>query len=89
LDRKEVDVLDICCGTGRWIQAFNDIVLTPDVTVVPDVDFLDLCTNSLEVLRQRIPQMININAKEVINQCATKIHDMNKKYDLITNCHGF
>jgi len=70
------------------MQAFNDIILT-HATSVPSVDFLDLCTNSLEVLRQRIPHMANINGREVINQCATRIHHMNKKYDLITNCHGF
>lgn len=89
LEEKEIDVLDICCGTGRWMQAFNDIVLNTESTAMPNVDFLDLCSNSLEVLRQRIPQMHNVRGGVVINQCATKISQMHKKYDLITNCHGF
>lgn len=82
--------LDVCCGTGRWANAFSDIVCRERGVVVP-CDFLDWCQESLTVLEKRKSEMPNIKLVKADQ------HDLGRRgshtfnassYDLVVNMHG-
>ena len=50
---SEYRTLDVCCGTGRWHQAFHDLLPAPAGTHVTS-DFIDLCGESIEGLERRL-----------------------------------
>jgi SAM-dependent methyltransferase len=82
--------LDTCCGTGRWAQAFSELVLQPR-KLTATCDFFDLCEDSLGVIRNRLPGFSNIDAGEVIPGDLSKLGAAGvpaSTYDLVVNMHG-
>lgn len=81
-------VLDTCCGTGRWAQAFSELVVKD--AEVP-CDFVDLCEDSIKVLGERLEGISNLSEQ---NRFTGSICDLTalavptEFYDAITNMHG-
>jgi len=89
--------IDICCGTGRWFQAFAELVLPMlrsegSADIIGNMDFVDLCIDSLAVLEQRRSLLLPGNLSvpgEVLHEDACKLPEKQEgAYDLVTNMHG-
>jgi len=87
-------VLDACAGTGRWVQAFSEIVLKDREALKNRevlVDFIDLCSDSIAVLEKRLRGLPNITVGKCFtgNLCESgKLGVPSLGYDLIVNMHG-
>jgi hypothetical protein len=69
--RRELRYLDVCCGTGRWLQAFSENVLRPR-NILVDADLVDLCSSSLVHLEDRIPELPEIQHAKDDEQRSTR-----------------
>jgi len=85
--KKELRCLDVCSGTGRWMQTFSEMVLWPRA-VTATVDCVDLCATSLKHLESRLPQMPGISNGVTHCTSATNLESFDGRYDLVTNMHG-
>lgn len=53
-----VSMLDVCCGTGRWVQSYHDITLYGGLQkATVTYDGVDLCKESLGVLDLRLAHL--------------------------------
>jgi len=85
--KKELDCLDVCSGTGRWMQTFSELVLWPRA-ITARVDCVDLCSTSLQHLDSRLPQMPGILNGVTHCTSAANLEPFDGRYDLVTNMHG-
>lgn len=94
-----VRVLDVCSGTGRWMQAFAEMVLpeqeqlkSRDAPTACNMDSVDLCNDSLSVLKQRrsiLQEHGKIGTGKIKFADATILSpDEVAAYDIVTNMHG-
>jgi len=81
-------VLDTCAGTGRWLQAFSEmLVIDKDVSV----DLMDLCSDSLSVLGKRLDNLGNIGKNNLFEGDLCELGQVGVPaltYDVVTNMHG-
>lgn len=87
-DLQEKRVLDVCAGTGRWAQAFSELVVK-DRQV--KCDFVDLCSDSTSVLDGRRSHMPNLSGGQVFTGDICALDQLGVpalSYDVITNMHG-
>lgn len=88
--KEEFRVLDTCCGTGRWAQAFSELVLQP-LGITAACDFIDLCAQSMAVLCKRLPNMQNVRSGSLFTGDVCQLSQLGVPalaYDLIVNMHG-
>jgi 2-polyprenyl-3-methyl-5-hydroxy-6-metoxy-1,4-benzoquinol methylase len=85
--KKELSCMDVCAGTGRWMQSFSELVLEPRA-VTAKVDCVDLCATSLQHLESRLPQMPGILSGQTHNISAATLQSFDGQYDVVTNMHG-
>lgn len=81
-------VLDVCSGTGRWAQAFSEIVAKD--RHIP-CDFIDLCTDSMGVLSERLKGITNLGPSSSFNGDICELSKLGVptlSYDIVTNMHG-
>jgi len=87
----DMRVLDVCCGTGRWAQAFSEHLLTRRNVKVA-ASFTDICEDSLEVLRKRLPALAGFSVEKVVQANIGAEQDKqrlpNDAFDVVTNMHG-
>lgn len=83
-----VRVLDVCAGTGRWAQAFSELVVKDHEVLV---DFVDLCGDSIAVLGSRQETMANLGKGKLFTGDICELGKLGVpllSYDLIVNMHG-
>jgi len=89
LEKGEVRVLDACCGTGRWAQAFSERVVQGSQNV--SCDFADLCGDSLKELEYRLEAINNLSGKNVFRGDICELSHLGAaalSYDIVVNMHG-
>lgn len=86
-DKKELRLLDVCSGTGRWVQAFAELVLKPR-GLTAQVDCIDLCSDSLVHLENRFVQMPGVSNGKTHCMDAGKAASLGHSYDIASNMHG-
>jgi SAM-dependent methyltransferase len=86
-NRTQVDCVDVCAGTGRWMQAFSEMVLQPR-SMTASVNAVDLCGDSLAHCQERLSQIPEIEKGETHCMDAGALNSIGKTFDLATNMHG-
>lgn len=85
--RQQLACLDVCSGTGRWMQTFSENVLRP-LKVTASFDCVDLCSDSLAHLETRFHKIPEISTGRTHCLDAGKLESLGGKFDLATNMHG-
>jgi len=86
-DPRQLSCLDVCTGTGRWLQAFSEMVLRPR-EMTASFDCVDLCSDSLAHLETRFPQIPEVSDGRTHCMDAGKLDALGCEFDLVTNMHG-
>ncbi len=79
----EITFLDIGAGTGFWTELLADLLLAGGYRT--DVSALDVSSDALDVIRERLPHV------HAINEDLTKISEdrLINTYDLVSSCYCF
>ena len=86
-ESSSLRLLDVACGTGRWLQAFSQYIQLDEGIKNIVYDFLDPCGSSISQASQKIPPSF-VRGTQYVNtiQAANPESD---SYDLMWSMHGF
>ncbi len=80
-------LLDVACGTGRWLQAFSHYIqLDPGINDIT-YDFLDPSASSISQASQKIHPPLQRGTQHVNTVQEAKLES--NSYDLLWSMHGF
>lgn len=82
-----MQVLEVACGTGRWIQALQDYVKLPGQQNQIMYDLLDPNPDAITVAAQRLEPPFQLREKYTCTIQAAQLQPLS--YDLIWSMHGF
>jgi len=91
VEKEELRVLDACSGTGRWAQAFSEMVLKPRGIVNVTCDFADICARSMSVLNDRLLHIQNLGSGSLFTGDLCELSHLGAStlsYNVIVNMHG-
>ena len=80
-------LLDVACGTGRWLQAFRHYIQLDEGIEKIVYDFLDPCASSISQASERIHAPFGRGTQYVNTIQAAKLES--NSYDLLWSMHGF
>lgn len=80
-------LLDVACGTGRWLQAFSHYIQIDEGIENVVCDFLDPCGSSISQASQKIPPSF-VPGTHYVNTIQGVELESNS-YDLLWSMHGF
>ena len=84
---SSLKLLDVACGTGRWLQAFNYYIQLQENINEIQYDFLDPCETSISQASQKIFSPFK-RGSQYINTIQSAQLETNH-YDLLWSMHGF
>lgn len=80
-------LLDVACGTGRWLRAFHHYVQLDQAIEAITYDALDPCESAISQVRQNISSPLH-QGKQYVNTVQAAELDRHT-YDLLWSMHGF
>ena len=80
-------LLDVACGTGRWLEAFGRYIQLDESIDKITYDFLDPCETSISQASQKIHLPLQRGTQYVSTAQAAKL--ASNTYDLLWSMHGF
>ncbi|NES22884.1 MAG: methyltransferase domain-containing protein [Symploca sp. SIO3E6] len=80
-------LLDVACGTGRWLQAFGHYIQLDEEIQALVYDCLDPCGSSIAQASQKIHPPFQLGAQYVNTIQEAKLES--NSYDLLWSMHGF
>ncbi|MGB5634456.1 MAG: methyltransferase domain-containing protein [Waterburya sp.] len=86
-ESASLKLLDVACGTGRWLQAFSRYIQLDKGLENIEYDFLDPCESSISQASQKILSPLR-RGTQYINTVQTAQLESNS-YDLLWSMHGF
>lgn len=84
---QSLKLLDIACGTGRWLQAFHHYIKLDEGIKNIWYDFLDPCASSISQASQKIHPPFQRGTQYINKIQEAKLE--NNSYDLLWSMHGF
>lgn len=80
-------LLDVACGTGRWLQAFNHYIQLDEGIKEITYDFLDPSASSISQASQKIHPPFKRGTQHINTIQGAKLES--NSYDLLWSMHGF
>lgn len=80
-------LLDVACGTGRWLQAFNHYIQLDEGIKEITYDFLDPSATSISQTSEKIDLPFKRSTQHINTIQAAKLES--NSYDLLWSMHGF
>ncbi|MEO1430682.1 MAG: class I SAM-dependent methyltransferase [Cyanobacteria bacterium J06633_8] len=80
-------LLDVACGTGRWLQAFNHYIQLDEGIKEITYDFLDPSASSISQASEKIHPPFKRGTQHVNTIQGAKLES--NSYDLLWSMHGF
>ncbi len=84
---SSVRLLDIACGTGRWLQAFRHYIQLDEGIKDITYDFLDPSASSISQASQKIHSPFERGIQHINTIQGAKLES--NSYDLLWSMHGF
>ncbi|WP_293118727.1 class I SAM-dependent methyltransferase [Okeania sp. SIO1I7] len=86
-ESSSLRLLDVACGTGRWLEAFQHYIQLDEKLENVVYDFLDPCESSITQASQKIYPPLKRGTQYVNTIQAAKLES--NSYDLLWSMHGF
>lgn len=86
-ESNSLKLLDVACGTGRWLQAFNQYIQLDESIKNITYDFLDPCKTSIDQASQKIHAPLQRGTQYISTAQAAQLES--NSYDLLWSMHGF